>query len=328
MAADLARFLDLDRHEAAAQWQRIRRREPCRRQDPFLPVEVLLCYGLFRLLDPHRFGGGNIDRVPDEVKTLARTFVRTPGSITSKMLNLDGSRIHGARLEVTLFSTLADEPDRFISLYRSVLAAAREAGLGPEALPDFLGWRGEEKPTLLGQDEIRTPELDLASKETEKRQRALQEAYDLTPAATSRLVEQRVRLGQHRFARATLENYAYACGFCGLAPGPLEGRRLLVASHIKPWRECAAAERLDFRNGIAACPTHDVAFDEGLLAVNGGLRIHRARPLEDLMVRDAPAARFFGDRILGPRLHLPSNAEPPAEKYLRYHLEHVFGRSA
>ncbi|WP_407664684.1 HNH endonuclease [Micromonospora tarensis] len=32
---------------------------------------------------------------------------------------------------------------------------------------------------------------------------------------------------------------------------------MLVASHIKPWRVSTHAERLDPRNGLAACPTHD-----------------------------------------------------------------------
>ena len=44
------------------------------------------------------------------------------------------------------------------------------------------------------------------------------------------------------------------------------GRRMLVASHIKPWKDSSPRERLDHRNGLAACPTHDAAFDAGLLA--------------------------------------------------------------
>jgi hypothetical protein len=37
---------------------------PGKRQAPFNAVETLLCYGLFSLVDPHRYGGANIDRVP------------------------------------------------------------------------------------------------------------------------------------------------------------------------------------------------------------------------------------------------------------------------
>ncbi len=33
---------------------------PGKRQVPFNAVETLLCYGLFSLVDPHRYGGANI----------------------------------------------------------------------------------------------------------------------------------------------------------------------------------------------------------------------------------------------------------------------------
>src|SRR5260370_14788967 len=91
--------------------------EPGQRQEAFNPVETLLCYGLFELLNPHRYGGGNIDQVPDAAKALALFFRRTAGSITNKMLHLDGSRTHSSRVEPLLYTTLAEQPDRFSSLY-------------------------------------------------------------------------------------------------------------------------------------------------------------------------------------------------------------------
>ncbi len=70
---------------------------PGKHQVPFNAVETLLCYSLFSQVDPHRYGGANIGQVPAIVGTMAVFFRRTPGSITSKMLNLDGSRQHSAR---------------------------------------------------------------------------------------------------------------------------------------------------------------------------------------------------------------------------------------
>jgi hypothetical protein len=46
-------------------------------------VETLLSHGLLFLLDPHRFGGGNIDRVPPEVKVLAAKRPESHGLIPS-----------------------------------------------------------------------------------------------------------------------------------------------------------------------------------------------------------------------------------------------------
>lgn len=60
---------------------------PRQRQVPFNAVEKVLCYGLFSVCDPHRYGRANIQTVPESVKQLADFFRRTPGSITNKMLN-------------------------------------------------------------------------------------------------------------------------------------------------------------------------------------------------------------------------------------------------
>ncbi len=72
---------------------------PGHRQVPFNFVEKILCYGLFYLCDPHKYGGANIQSVPESVKQLATFFQRTPGSITNKMLNLEGARPHSAKEE-------------------------------------------------------------------------------------------------------------------------------------------------------------------------------------------------------------------------------------
>jgi putative restriction endonuclease len=50
-------------------------------------------------------------------------------------------------------------------------------------------------------------------------------------------------------------------GVAGVGGGFVSAQ-VLVAGHIKPWKP---SERLDPRNGLAACPSHDVAFDTGLL---------------------------------------------------------------
>src|SRR5689334_23233406 len=90
-------YSQLSRLDALAQLRRILDRSippPGARQEPFLPVETLLCYGLFFVFDPHRFGGANIMRMPPTAATVARFLRRTRGSVLSKMLNLDGSRVN------------------------------------------------------------------------------------------------------------------------------------------------------------------------------------------------------------------------------------------
>lgn len=319
-------YLEIDREKAVRQWRAIRERSlpaPGRRQEPFRPVEVVLCIALFRRFDPRRFGGANIHLLPPDVHTLATTLRRSPGSLTNKMLNLSFDRAHGAKAEPEVFLRLAREPDRFAQLYRTVLEAARESGLDAVAVPDVLA--GVDVP-LLGQDEIGGREIAIAVDTVRHAVETARLREWFGEQETERFLEQKIRLGQHRFAAAVLDAFDHRCGFCGWAPEDLGGRGLLLASHIKPWAKCESdRERLDPRNGIAACPTHDKAFDCGLLTVNGGLRIHRARGLEARLT-DPMTEAFFGAGVLGPRLLLGARGEQPDKAYLDYHRTNVFDR--
>ncbi len=99
--------------------------------------------------------------------------------------------------------------------------------------------------------------------------------------------------------------------------------KLLVASHIKPWADCDDRERLDPLNGVAACPTHDAAFDTGLITVNGGLRVHRAPELETSVRTDPGVDQYFG-RALKPTLYVPEQGRAPSDSYLSWHRERIF----
>ena len=318
-------YLNLTESDARAQWRSIARRAQAPRQVAFLPVETLLCYGLFFEMNPHQFGGANIDSVPDTVKTLASTFKRTPGSITNKMLNLDGSRANAARPEPELFIQL-QEPGRFDPLYRRIIKAARLEGFSEARVPDFLATlENEEGFELLGQQELGPPEVAAALNEMFARQLELETAYGFTPSETSRLVEQRVRLAQHRFAAGVLSNYGWQCGFCGFDPSPgLHGYGLLIASHVKPWAKSSDRERSDVGNGICACPTHDSAFDAGLLTVTPDLQIVRASALETRLATNLSLSRLFTGPGMRTSLLVPPGASGPRQQFLDYHRMSVF----
>lgn len=121
-----------------------------------------------------------------------------------------------------------------------------------------------------------------------------------------------------------LANCGSQCVFCGLSPAVFGAKRMLLAGHIKPWKDSTPSERLDPRNGLAACPAHDMAFDIGLLTVNGGLRIHVARSLADAIKRDSLAKRYYGHPPLHDVLLLPPGAQVPSRKYLDWHLQKIF----
>ena len=124
------------------------------------------------------------------------------------MLNLDGSRPNAARPEPELFIRL-QEPGLFDSLFRRVIKAARLEGFSEAQVPDFLAtleYEGDLE--LFGQQELGPPEVTSALEEMLAQQRKLETSFGFTLNETSRLVEQRVRLAQHRFAAAFSQTIA------------------------------------------------------------------------------------------------------------------------
>ena len=123
---------------------------------------------------------------------------------------------------------------------------------------------------------------------------------------------------------SVLANCGGRCVFCGLSPASFGAKRMLLAGHIKPWKDSTPTERLDPRNGLAACPAHDVAFDTGLLTINGGLRIHVARALADAVQADPLTRQYYGRPPLREAILLPAGAQAPSRKYLDWHREKIF----
>lgn len=78
-----------------------------------------------------------------------------------------------------------------------------------------------------------------------------------------------------------------------------------------PWALSNDPERVDLRNGLAACPMHDAAFDRGYLAVGDTYNILRAGILQESMEQDQRVRPYFDD-LLSPVLILPETAKQPA----------------
>ncbi len=330
--ATLSDYLDLSEPEAVAQWRSILQRRmplPGKRQANFTPVETLLCYGLFLsddpVVDPRRYGGQTIHNAPELVHHLAALFKRRPSSITNKMMNLSGDRVNGAKYEVQIFERMGADVVRYYELYGTALHAARQLGIGVRLLPDFLRLEQVTDYAHLGLEDVENSRYEEIIEREAARFRAakLQQGQELSAAETTRIVRHRARVGHKAFATEVLRRFDYTCGFCGMAPRSLKGNRLIVASHIKPWSDSNNRERRDPRNGVAACPTHDAAFDKGLITVNGGLRVHRSRRLRASLQHDEGVEHNFGES-LREALVLPPGIEQPRRSYLRWHHEHIY----
>lgn len=320
--ADLADYVNLTVAQARDQFRALRQRGPVSgRQVTFLPVETLLCLATSFVVNHRQFGGSTAHQAPEPVPSLARLFSRPPSSILAKMANLDGSRSHGGKWDVLAGARLRNDPARFSALYRTLLQAARLEGIDSDRLPDFLELEHGGELILLGQDDLDFSVLEAELQEQISRQA---EGGAWTDLETERILLAAARVGQHLFARRVLENCGSRCVFCGFGPGTFGAKRMLLAGHIKPWRDSTASERLDARNGLAACPAHDVAFDTGMLTVNGGFRIHVASSLAAAIQDDSLARQYYGQPPLCQVLLLPPGAQKPGRKYLDWHKEKIF----
>ena len=87
---------------------------------------------------------------------------------------------------------------------------------------------------------------------------------------TQRLQLAKARVGQGLFRKRVIVLDG-ACRVTGVTD-----TRVLVASHIKPWREASNADRLNGNNGILLSPHVDALFDEELVSFedNGAMLVH------------------------------------------------------
>lgn len=316
-------YLDITIAEARDQWRSLKSRaypQDGKRQVPFIPVETLLSLAVSYVINHRALGKSSLQ--PSPLPQLAYLFKRSPRSVPSKIANLDGSRPNGARLDLLTGTRLRADPQLFAHIYRVIFAAARAERIDEVLLPDFLGLEVSGEIHLLGQEKLDSTAVEEACEaEIAEWQRRLPA---LSERETERLYMTTTRVGQHLFAQGVLGNCRDSCVFCGMTSPPELGAMLLVASHIKPWRDSAPSERLDLRNGIAACPTHDRAFDVGLITLTQELKVERSSALSEHLARDPAARAAFGSPPLRGQIDLGWVAEGPKLAYVTWHRERIF----
>ncbi len=124
------------------------------------------------------------------------------------------------------------------------------------------------------------------------------------------------RRNQSFFRTMVLSGYNNTCAITGLNIS-----RLLVASHIVPWKD-SIDNRLNPRNGIALNALHDKAFDSGLISFDRNYRLILARRKLDQQseVQQKFLLDYEGSKLLMPSRFLPD------PKLLEYHRDNVFDK--
>lgn len=124
---------------------------------------------------------------------------------------------------------------------------------------------------------------------------------------TEKLTLIKSRVGHGLLKKKLLEREC-KCKVCGLSE-----EKFLIASHIKPWSQSDAAERLDIENVLLLCPHHDAAFDKGYITFDeeGTLIISSELSSE---------SRALLNLVEGKQVTLSANNRV----YLEWHRTHLF----
>ncbi len=69
------------------------------------------------------------------------------------------------------------------------------------------------------------------------------------------------RVGQGVYRKSIVNRWEGQCAVTGF-----NDLRILIASHIHPWKESDNQQRLDIHNGILLSPTYDALFDKNLIS--------------------------------------------------------------
>lgn len=134
------------------------------------------------------------------------------------------------------------------------------------------------------------------------------------PTDTTSLV--RIRRGQQFFRQTVLSSYGVRCCI-----SEINVPRLLVASHIKPWRDFPK-DRLDPQNGRCLSALHDAAFDGGLITIDETFTVVLSRKLKRYFHSEALEYNF--SRFEGTQIRLPEKVAEPNPEFLRYHRKNIF----
>lgn len=136
-------------------------------------------------------------------------------------------------------------------------------------ISDALGYMLLAMVGVEAQPEFSTP-LFVAEPNVDVLDDLNQIAADSALLETQRLQLSKARVGQGLFRKRVML-VDPRCRVTGV-----EDPRLLIASHIKPWRDSSNAERINGFNGIMLSPHIDALFDERLITFedNGRMLVH------------------------------------------------------
>lgn len=255
---------------------------------PWTRDEVLLTIRLYCKL-PYR----KLRQSTPEVRELALLLNRTPSAISKRCCNyvqfdpVESQRVKGftraAKLDKLIWSEISADWETFAMEVEHLEQIARN----------------KQRTTATERAEV------------------LQAAPETIPVGADKEQWARSRIGQQFFREAILTAYNHRCCVTSIAHDAL-----LVASHIKPWKDSdPATERTNPRNGLCLSPLYDRAFDAGLMTVDADYRIVFSSTVLQSMPHEIGQRHFQCHH--GKELALPDRFTPD-QQFLQYHRDHIF----
>ncbi|MBR0455787.1 MAG: HNH endonuclease [Firmicutes bacterium] len=230
-----------------------------------------------------------IDKRNPEIIELAAILGRTPGAVTYKILNLAHHDPELRRRNITAMShgSKLDE-EIFHEFYENIGGLSYEAHL--------------IKSNIMSENDsstLKTFELE-----------------EMPPGEyRERMVKERI--GHYYFRLAIVNSYSNRCCITGLSIPTL-----LVASHIKPWKDSdVKTERTNPCNGLCLNSFHDRAFDRGLITIDNQYSVIISSKVKKAEMDDATKSWLLGYEKQ--QIHLPDKFVPRKD-FIEYHNDVIF----
>lgn len=244
---------------------------------------------------------GKLDKSNAMIIDVASRMGRTPSSLAMKLSNLASlDPVQKARGIRGLSGASRQDREMWIEFHNNLNDLAPES---EQLLHDLFTKDNDREVDFLERDRVR-----------------LEPSRRVTPplGPTETTASVRVRRGQQFFRQTVLNAYGVRCCISGI-----NVPRLLVASHIKPWREFPE-QRLDPRNGLCLSSLHDAAFDAGLITLDEKLNLVLSKRLKSFFPQPALEQNFIP--FEGKPIRLPEKLAEPDATFLDYHRGEVFKR--
>ena len=223
---------------------------------------------------------GKLDRKTPQVIKLAQIIGRTPSAVAMKLVN-------------------------FASLDPAIIDSGR-SGLSNASVLDKKIWAEfhADWDSLTSECDNVLQRWNVTKIDNQK---------DYTGHTRNASVKARIR--QNFFRETVLASYQTCCCMSGVSH-----RRLLIASHIKPW-SVDSTHRLNPRNGLCLSAIHDRAFDCGLITVRPDLTIEVSSELKSRKNEGEQTRHLI--QLEGQKIKLPQKFQPQ-EEFLIWHNQNIY----